>query len=220
MVTLRLCVVIVALAVLTVRPASADPLQPSQVVRVTFDFASSQPFPANIGVPDFLRFQINTAIQQPFGAYQVALFDGRQLLGTWSTSVNGLICCGGLTLFAQFAAPGADVSSLAPFSPPTEVDFSSIRDRSMSGILELSIFSGLVDVNLNSADVGIFHAIGNHGAQGNTFAQPTIRSTEIAPASTPEPASLLLFGTGVAAMIARRWVSGNEQGARGRLVKS
>jgi len=181
---------------------SADPLLPGQVLRVTFDFATSTPFPLNLGVPDLLRFEFNGTREAPFGTFTTNLFDGSGFLATYRTSVNGDTPAGGLRFDSVFVAPGT-VFDMGVFGPPGTADFTSIRDRSIDGRFEFSIASGMIDVDLRSASASLWHALANGTSVGNESSHPHITSVAIVDA-VPEPASLLLFGTGAALVGWRR----------------
>ena len=176
--------------------ASADPLLPGQVLRVDFDFATAAPFPPNFGVPDMLWGEFTATRQAPFGTFTAQLFNGSELLGTYRTSVNGDTSVGGLRFLSVFLAPGT-AFDLGVFGPAGTADFSSVRNRSLDGRFEFSITSGLIDVNLNSADVLLWHVLPNGTAVGNVSSHPRITNVAIVD-SAPEPASLLLFGSGAA----------------------
>ena len=186
----------VAGALLMPARASADPLLPGQVLRVTFDFATSTPFPLNSGVPDLLRFAFNGTREEPFGTFTTNLFAGSELLATYRTSVNGDTPFGGLRFDSAFVAPGT-VFDMGVFGPPGTADFTSIRDRTIDGRFEFSIASGMIDVDLGSASASLWHVLANGTSVGNVSSHPLIRSVAIVDA-VPEPASLLLFGTGAA----------------------
>jgi hypothetical protein len=185
-------------------PAQADLLTPDQLFRVGFVLPIT-PFP--FGTPDTLIFAVDVTRLEPFGSLSVSLFDGHDLLGTYSTSVNGTTSGGGLGLNGYFLSPTSTYGvspgypQLDVFGPPALIDFTSLADRSIQGTIELWIASGAVDVRRDTVRLYLGRSTPRGSVQWRADTQPIITSTAI----TPEPATLFLVAGSVALLARRRW---------------
>lgn len=183
---------LVLLSLLAVPAAQADPIRPSQVLRVTFDlreFSSIFPLDGN----DVFEFAVGIDAAEPIGSFTTRLFDRGQLLGTYTGADPGLES---VQAFSRFVS----ASSIYTVGDPTVIDFSSFLDGTIQGLLEFTIERG--------SGANVFR-VSDDLTLGRAFS-PTIAITgNINPSSfeisaVPEPASLLLVAGGLACLSARR----------------
>jgi hypothetical protein len=174
--------------------AEADPLTSDDVLRVSFVLPS---FPFPFGMPDLLSFGVGVERLEPFGSVSVSLFDGARLLGTYTSSVNGQITGGTIGLPAWFLSPTSPFIVLGPFGPGPIVDFSSIADRTIQGLIELTIAQGLVDVAFDTVRLFLTQTRPDQSGVGHVLSNPVVTSVAIAE-PVPEPATWLLVVTGAA----------------------
>lgn len=182
------------LLVAIAKPASAEPLRPGDVLRITFS-PPSMPYPGY--VPDLLQLDMGGTLVEPFVSRSATLFDGDTVLGTYTTTFQGFDTGDRTNVFSSWRSS----TSLYRFLDPTVVPFGSIVNRTIDGIILFRIASGLFDVDLQDLHLLLVRADGETDWTASVFAQPTITSAEINP--VPEPGTWLLLATG-AGMIARR----------------
>jgi hypothetical protein len=206
-----LAVVLVCLAT-SARAASAEPFTAGNILRVTFDMSGMYPSPvvqapggAIYTIPrDADLFSVNVLVNNGTGvnAFTVRLFDGDRLLGTATTPAAPVINSA-YPDYANFyfKSPG---SLLQPFMSyqgylvePTVIDFSPFLDGSINGRVEFTMDAGQIDRRKRFGVVlSLSHAVGPQEAYG-------VRIFPHGESPVPEPASLLLLGTGIAALAAR-----------------
>lgn len=186
-------------------PAHGDTLTATQILRVEFVMPDT-PFP--FGTPDTLIFGVDVTRLEPFGSLSVSVFDGRHLLGTYSTSVNGETSEGGLRLEGWFLSPTSTYRVPVPFAPPALIDFASIAERTIEGRLELAIASGAVDIRPETVGFILGRSTPSGSAHGTPFTNPVVTSTVVT-APVPEPATLCLVLSGAVAVLPRRRQTGN-----------
>lgn len=178
--------------------AEADTLAAQQVLRIDFQLPDV-PFP--FGSPDTFVFGLPARNVAPIGSFTVSLFDRGALLGTFASSVNGELI-GDFGAFAGFvSSTSTAVVSAPPFPPPTVIDFRSFVDRTIQGSIAVSIAKGMLDFGSPTLVLGQSNAGG--GFSGSAFSDPVITRESIS-GVTPEPGTLILIGTGVAAVLSRR----------------
>jgi hypothetical protein len=182
---------IVVLLVTFVAPvAGADPFRAGDILRVPFSAAAFQP---TDGTPDVFAVNVLVNGDTPFSS-TVRLFDGATLLGTYThaadtTSPNGFP----FWQSAYFVSP----SSVFAVKEPTVIDFASLVNGSFRGAVEFSIEGGPITLPSRFAFVDVFlgHAVSPNEAHGTNFTFPT---------PAPEPASVILLGTGLLTVARRR----------------
>ncbi len=159
-------------------------LTPEETLRV--EFITTPPFNH---VPDTLELGIGMVeVLSPYTYLSSSLYDDTDLLGTDIFSVfgnhTGML---GLYIAASWKSP----ESLSDFFDPAVIDFTSIRDGSIQGIINFTIATGAIEFDLESVEITATHA--TDPASGHVIMpKPVITSVQI----VPEPGSMLLLGLG------------------------
>lgn len=190
-------------------PAQADPIplegfgpfpfQPGDILRADFDVnALIQQFGSLEGY-DVLVFSPGVTVVEPVESFTTRVYDHGQLLGTYTSTATDDEP--GLRFRSWFAVPG----SIFTFGDPTHMDFSTLQNGTFDGWIEFEIDGGRVNLWRASDELDFDRALTPDIASGFGFAP---RTYELIPAAAvPEPASLLLFGAGAAALAIRRRTS-------------
>jgi len=191
-------------------PAQADVLAAGEVLRVRFTIDNNWSGPA----PDVLRLNFGLVqVLSPFTARNAALYDGANLLGIdTKTSFGSHVGALSLNPSNAWAAPG----SIWQFKNPVSVDFATILDGSIDGLVEFTIDTGEIDIPLNQVNLSMI--LGTGVSSGTpTGPAPTLLSVEIVGDVGTSFCTALSNSTGVAAAIA---ASGSAGIASNSLVLS
>ena len=169
---MRACLLAVPCLALLASDTRADLLQSGQIMRVTFTIDNNWTTLA----PDALLLDLGIIqVNAAFGSRIAALFDGATLLGTdVNTSFANFV--GSLILLPSnaFVAP----SSVWALNDPEIVDFTSILDGSITGVIDFSIAQGEVDIPLGQVDLKLLRGTGSSSGMVINPA-PTITSVQI-----------------------------------------
>jgi hypothetical protein len=185
-------------------PAHADPIPlegfgpfpfgPGDVLRADFDVQGLLQF-GSLEDYDVLVFSPGVLVIDPVESFTTRVYDRGQLLGTYTSTATHEEP--GLRFRSWFAAPG----SIFTFGDPAHMDFSTLQNGTFDGWIEFEINGGRVNLWRASDELDFDRALTPDIASGFGFAP---RTYELIPAPVPEPASLLLFGAGAAALALRR----------------
>ena len=102
-------------------------------------------------------------------------------------------------IVSAFVSPTS--TARVTFAPGTVIDFSAFVKRTIQGSITLSIASGRFDFGPTHLTLGLSNPRG--GFSGLPAADP-IMTSETLRTVTPEPASLILVGSGVVAVLRGR----------------
>jgi hypothetical protein len=170
--------------------AAADTIRPGDVLRETFSLPA-QP-ECLLGECDVILFSFAFA-NNPVGATSASLFNGSTLLGTFRCQMSENCVAGVPSFVAQGGLYGLQSAV---------IDFTSIRNGTVEGRLDFSVTTP-TDVVFGGQNT--FVHIGHASQIGVTYSgsRATITSEAIV-TPTPEPTTLLLFGSGITGLVIRR----------------
>jgi hypothetical protein len=140
--------------------ARGDELTPGATLRVKFRI-DNHFVPA---APDTMFLLLDHPfIDAPLGSYTANLFDGAVLLGTHTSTLLGLTQ--GQMLLTQFAV-WKSATSVFTFDAPTVIDFTPLIDGSIQGVVELTIATGAMEVDLDKVGLEFGIALNSNSAYG------------------------------------------------------
>lgn len=172
------------------------PMRPGDILRAEFDvrwLGADVYQPSNV-----LLFMPGVTVIQPIAHYTTRLYDGGQLLGTYTGDPN----LPNTWFGSWFKSP----DSIFTRHSPTVIDFTSFQNGTFNGAVEFEIDSGLANIYRASDELDLDRALSADVASGAGFAPRTFMMIrpDVAPAPVPEPATLLLCGAGLAVLLKRR----------------
>lgn len=172
-----------ALAFPTTQLAAQVTITSDEVMRI--HFVTQPPFNTQ---PDALRLLLGIlTVNQPFTTRTVDLWDCSTLLGTHSNSLFGNHQ-GQLSLSPTNTFRTA--TSVYGTLNPAVVDFTSIRNGSISGIMDFRIATGSITLtSLSQVSLSMIRAVSSGGGSVTSPA-PIITSIEVVPDLTLAPATL------------------------------
>ncbi|HEX2344527.1 MAG TPA: PEP-CTERM sorting domain-containing protein [Vicinamibacterales bacterium] len=168
------------------------------VLRVSFDMRGYDP-PPPMDTLDVLAFTTFMIPIEPIDSYTVRVIDRGTVLGSYTAP------------FDPTRAPSSSFkASTSPFAlgVPTIIDFSSFNDGTFDGAVEFTIHSGMGNGGRLSEGLVLGRTVDPSTFINTAFVYPDQHSHwEVIPAASPvpEPTSLVLLGTGVAGLLARRF---------------
>ena len=172
------------LSALCMPPASAGTLFPGEVLQATF---STTPSPnCVLGPCDTLIFELDATGATGIPVLTAQLFNSSALLGTWT--------------YAGIGDPVFDSSTSMFGSYATVIDFASILNGTITGIIDLSIVGGTLSFNPDSTQ-SRFH-LGYSNGPDTIVGGIDIPLTSLV--ITPEPSTVVLLFSVLAALAASK----------------
>jgi len=175
--------------------ADAETITAGDVLRLTFDmsFPGAPPDHFAFGSLDYFQFDIFVTPLEPIGSFTTQLFNGDQLLGTYTSPFATLA-------MTRFISPTSIY-----VGPATIVDFTAFNNGTIDGRLEFTISSGSGTLIRTSDELSIGRAIAPLvGSTANMLTSSFTVVPAQAPAPLPEPATIFLTGSGLATIAAVR----------------
>ena len=162
------------------------------MLRIGFDLSGFPPGHFEFGNLDYFEFAIFVVPDEPITSFTTRLFDGDQLLGTYTSPFS-------TSAISRFVSP----TSLYP-GAATVIDFAAFNDGSIDGRIEFTIGSGSGTLVRTSDELSV-----GQGVRGPFIAFTSninTRTFEVVPAEAPvpEPGTIVLAATGLAAAAVRR----------------
>ena len=167
------------------KSASAIMLTPNDFMDIKFYL--QKPTPLNA---DVLSFAFHGIQIESNGFLTASLFDGDTLLGTYMDPTSGF------TRMLSFVAPGSQYT----FLNPTVIDFTSIHDGTIDGMLRLATTTGELDINPFFSDFYVGVSTSKHSFFSHKDWIPVISEVSLSPKVIPEPISFILLLTGIAGL--------------------
>lgn len=200
-----------ALSFMPAAPADAEPVtaestglvfwpafRAGDVLRVSFDMRAYDPPPA-METLDVLAFSTFMIPIQPIGSFTARVIDRGRVLGSYTAAFDPSL--GPRSYFKASTSPFA-------VGDPTIIDFSSFNDGTFDGAVEFTIDSGEGNGGRLSEGLVLGRTVDPFTFINTGSVYPDQNSHwEVLPASNPvpEPASLVLLGTGLAGVAARTY---------------
>ena len=177
--------------------ADAETITAGDVLRITFDTDFPIPGHIDFGHLDFFEFAIFLQPTAPIGSFTTRLFNGNDLLGTYT---SGLPTAAIPSVISRFISPTSVYTG-----PASVVDFTAFNNGTIDGRLEFTISSGSGTLIRTSDELSIGHAISPAiGSTANLLTGSFAVVPGDNPSPVPEPATMLLAASGLAALAAKR----------------
>jgi MYXO-CTERM domain-containing protein len=177
--------------------ADAETIAAGDVLRITFDTDFPIPGHIDFGNLDYFEFAIFLQPTAPIGSFTTRLFDGNDLLGTYTSPfANGAIS----SVVSRFISPTSIYTG-----PSSIVDFTAFNNGTIDGRLEFTISSGSGTLIRTSDELSVGRAISPEvGSTGNLLTGSFTVIPGANPSPVPEPATMLLGASGLVALAALR----------------
>jgi hypothetical protein len=180
-------------------PAQAEPFSAGDILRSTFTLQGLD-YPADLRPADVFSVSVLVDSDVPFSP-SVRLFSDGALLGTYSAGVQTPPDHGfPFFVSAYFVSPTSVFTSRGV--PATVIDFDALLNGA-AGAIEFTIAGGPITLAGTPATGGSVNLFLGHGFAADNAVGIRVFTLEN-PAPVPEPASMVLLGSGLAALALRR----------------
>jgi MYXO-CTERM domain-containing protein len=177
--------------------ADAETITAGDVLRISFNTDFPIPGHIDFGNLDFFEFAIFLKPTAPIGSFTTRLFNGNDLLGTYT---SGLPTAAIPSAISRFISPTSVYTG-----PASVVDFTAFNNGTIDGRLEFTISSGAGTLIRTSDELSVGRAISpTIGSTANLLTGSFAVVPGNNPSPVPEPATMLLAASGLAALAARR----------------